>query len=262
MLEKKSETVFSGERIPERKRIYLLDEIRGLAVVAMVLYHMLYSAGEVFGYEAVHNIFISVMSFEPIIPVTFIFISGICTRLSRSNLKRGCILFIVALAVNIVTWVFVPQIVIRFGVINLLSVSMILYGLFEKGIKRINCMVGFFLSLFLFALTWGVSRHYVGLLNFELFELPEVLYRSDFLFPIGFRNARFFSSDYFPLLPWLFMFLSGSFFWGAVKDKKLPDTLYKMHFKPLSSVGRYAAVIYIVHQPMIFAVLYAIEYLR
>ena len=262
MLERKSESILSEEKLSERKRIYLLDEIRGLAVVAMVLYHVLFSAGEVFGYEPVHNIFKAVMPFEPIIPITFIFISGICTRLSRSNLRRGGMLFLIALAINIVTWFFVPQIVIRFGVINLLGVCMVLYGLCEKGVKRINCKAGFILSLLLFILTWGVSNQYIGILNLKFFKLPELLYRSEFLFPIGFRNAQFYSSDYFPLLPWFFMFLAGSFFWSAVRDKKLPDTLYKAHFTPLSKVGRYAAVIYIVHQPLIFAVLYAVDYIR
>lgn len=227
----------------------------------MVLYHIFYSAGEVFGYESVHNLFQTVRSFEPIIPLTFVFISGICTRLSRSNLRRGGLLFFTALAINIVTFIFVPQIVIRFGVINLLSVCMLLYGFCRKGIERINCKVGFCLSLLLFVLTWGVSNRYIGLLSLRFFELPDYLYYSGFLFPLGFRTREFYSSDYFPLFPWLFLFLSGSFFWEAIKDNRLPETLYKVHCKFLSTVGKYAVIIYVVHQPIIFGVLYILNFI-
>lgn len=261
VLECRLECVDSESEQPERKRIYLLDEIRGAAVIAMVLYHIFYSAGEVFTYESVHNIFQIVRPFEPIIPLTFVFISGICTRLSRSNLRRGGILFLIALVINIVTDIFVPQIVIRFGVINLLSVCMLLYGLCRKGIEQINCKVGFFFSLFLFVLTWGVSDHYIGLLSLRLFELPDYLYHSGFLFPLGFRTREFYSSDYFPLFPWLFLFLSGSFFWGTIKYNKLPETLYKVHCKFLSAVGKYAVIIYVVHQPIIFGVLYLMKFI-
>ena len=34
-----------------KKRIYLLDELRGLAVFCMVFYHAFYSMSEFFGFE-------------------------------------------------------------------------------------------------------------------------------------------------------------------------------------------------------------------
>ena len=221
----------------DSKRIYLLDEIRAAAIIAIVIYHFFYSASEVFGFSAAKTVFQTIMPFEPIIPVTFIFISGICTRLSRSNLKRGAILFAA-------------------GVINLLSVSMILYGILEKPIHKLNAAIVFSLSLIIFCLTWGVKLGYIGFFGLVRFPLPDHLYGTEYLFPLGFRNAAFYSSDYFPLLPWFFLFLSGSFFWETVCRRDLPKSIYNVHSKFLCKTGKHALIIYIVHQPIIFGVLY------
>lgn len=245
-----------------KKRIYILDEIRGTAVIAMVIYHFLFSSGYVFKNSTAYDIFKSIRPVEPIIAVTFIFVAGICTKLSRSNLKRGCILFAIALAVNIITEIFMPNIAIRFGVINLLSVCMILYGLLEKFIKKIKPLWGLISSLLIFILTWGLNHRYIGLFGYELFELPDLLYQTDFLYPLGFRNASFSSGDYFPLFPWIFMFMSGSNFAQMYDGKTLPKKYYKQHSSMLSKAGQYSLLIYILHQPIIFAVLYVVEYLQ
>lgn len=255
-------TISKPKNKRKRKRIYLLDEIRGTAVIAMVIYHFLFSAGDIFGYDTAYDVFKFITPIEPAIAVTFIFVAGICTKLSRSNLKRGCILFAAALAVNIVTKIFVPDIAIRFGVINLLSICMILYGLFEKFLKKIKPLRGFVSSLVIFMLTWGLNYRYIGLFGYKLFELPDLLYQTDFLFPLGFRNASFRSGDYFPLFPWIFMFMSGADFAQMFDGKILPKKFYKKHSAMLSKAGQYSLIIYILHQPIIFAVLYIFEYFR
>lgn len=252
------------QNIPDKikhPRIYIIDEVRGLAVIAMFLFHFMFSAGYVFDYRTAYYIFKMMTPIEPAIAVTFVFLSGVCTKLSRSNVKRGCILFAIALAVNIITEIFIPQFAIRFGVINLLSVCMILYGLCEKFLQKINPVAGLAISLVIFMLTWGVNFHYIGLFGaYELFRLPDFLYQSKYMFPLGFRDSEFSSGDYFPLFPWLFLFLSGGFFAQLFKGRTLPQTFYKVHSVLLSKAGKYSLVIYIAHQPLIFAVLYVLEY--
>ncbi len=254
--------IINHEQNNKSKRIYMIDEIRGAAVIAMVVYHFLFSAGYVFRYVTVWNIFKSVRFIEPIIAVTFVFVSGICTKLSRSNLKRGAVLFAIALAVNIITELFVPSIAIRFGVINLLSVCMILYGVFEDIFKKVNPMWGMFLSFVMFMLTWGLNYRYIGLFAYKLLNIPDVLYQTDFLFPLGFRNETFNSGDYFPMFPWVFMFTLGANFAEIFDGKTLAETFYKKHSAVLSNIGKYSLIIYMVHQPVIFAILYFFEYLK
>ena len=245
-----------------QKRIYMLDEIRGTAVIAMVVYHFLFSAGYIFGDSSARDIFKFITPVEPAIAVTFIFIAGICTKLSRSNKKRGAVLFVWALAINIITGIFVPNMAIRFGVINFLSVCMILYGLCEKFIKKIKPVIGLVSSFIVFMLTWGLDSRYIGLFGCKLFNMPDFLYQTDFLFPLGLRNASFYSGDYFPMFPWAFMFLSGANFAQMFDGKVLPKKLYKKHSAFLSKAGKYSLIIYMLHQPVIFLLLYILEYFK
>ena len=215
---------------PKQKRIYLLDEIRGTAVIAMLLFHLFFSAGEVFHFKPALILFNKISPAEPAIAVTFIVISGICARLSRSNLKRGLILFTIAVLINIITEVFVPEFAIKFGVINLLSVCMIIYGLFEKPLLKIKPQKGLCFFLVMFMLTWSVEDKYIGIFDkLTLFHIPDELYRFNFLFPLGFKNSHFRSGDYFPIIPWIFLFFSGAFFARLFNKKKLSRFFYIKH---------------------------------
>lgn len=241
----------STDKIADKRRIYLLDEFRGAAVICMVVYHALYTIGFMFNYEWGKSLYHFFMPAEPFFAALFIFISGICTHLSHSNLRRGLILFTIAAAINAVTAVFVPNFSIKFGVLNLLSVCMILFGLFHSLTEKIHPKLGLALCATLFVLTWGVCSGYIGILKMRLFELPKTLYSTPFLFPVGLKNERFVSTDYFPILPWAFVFFSGAFFADIFSQKVLPETFYKIHLKSLVWAGRRALYIYIIHQPVI-----------
>ena len=222
-----------------KKRIPLLDELRGFTVLLMVIYHAVYSWGCIFSLPFGITLMNVLFPFHYVIPVLFVFISGICTKLSRSNLRRGLMLLIPALIINFVTIFaerYIQGIAIYFGVINMLSVVIILYGLFGKHLG------------------------YIGAFGIKLLDLPESLYKTKYLFPIGFPCGEFESADYFPLLPWLFLFLSGSYFASALKGSPIlkSEKLYREHSRSLSFIGKYALYIYMVHQPVICGLTYAV----
>lgn len=252
----------STETAEVKRRIYLLDEIRGGAVVCMVVYHAFYTVGIMFNYKWAASLYNFFMPAEPFFAALFIFISGICTHLSRSNTRRGFILFAIAAAVNISTTVLMPDFAIRFGVLNLLSICMILAGLFKDLAKKINSKVGLVLCTVLFIVTWGVNKGYLGILGLKLCNLPEQLYGTPFLFPVGFKNEDFVSTDYFPLLPWSFVFFAGAFSADICSVKPLPDTFYKIRLKPLVWIGRRALYIYLLHQPVIILAVMCFAALR
>ena len=104
-----------------KNRIYLLDELRGLCIILMVAYHFFYSAGMMYHYDWAVNIFNLLMPWQPILPISFILLSGIACNLSRSNIKRGLLLLGVAVAITLVTYFFMPEQVIWFGIIHFIS---------------------------------------------------------------------------------------------------------------------------------------------
>lgn len=89
-----------------RGRIYLMDELRGFAVFCMVFYHGFYTLGYLFGNAIGLYYFRFFMPAEPFFAGLFMFISGIASDLSRSNLSRGLKLLALALGVTLVTGLF------------------------------------------------------------------------------------------------------------------------------------------------------------
>ena len=92
------------------KRLNLIDELRGAAVVLMVIYHLFYSAAFLFNMDWGRAAYTAMTPIEPLIAITFISLAGVCCSLSRSNLKRGLRLIAVAVLVTLVTVLFTPGI--------------------------------------------------------------------------------------------------------------------------------------------------------
>lgn len=240
------------------KRIHFIDELRGFCVLCMVFFHGFFTVGYIFSVKAAQALFEFFTPVEPLFASAFIFISGISSLLSRSNLKRGLKLFFVALAFNLVTILFLDGCEIYFGILNLLSVCMLLYALTKKLIAKIPMWAGLITCGIMFFLTYPVCDGYLGIENLISYPLPQFLYETKFLFFLGFPNSDFFSADYFPLLPWLFMFFAGVFIGRKAKENKFPQFMYKSRIKFFSFLGKYALIIYIVHQPIIYGLTYLI----
>ena len=80
------------------------------------------------------------------------------------------------------------------------------------------------------------------------------------LFPLGWTYPGFYSADYFPLFPWLFVFLVGSWAGYYVADKKLPARFYDRKGVPFFSwLGKKALIIYIIHQPILYGLVMLIK---
>ena len=87
-----------------------------------------------------------------------------------------------------------------------------------------------------------------------LCPLPERLYSTDLLAVVGFPSPSFWSTDYFPLLPWFFLYCAGYFLWGLVDQSDRAKQLLKPGLRPLSFLGRHSLLIYLIHQPALMAV--------
>ena len=105
----------------------------------------------------------------------------------------------------------------------------------------------YLLSFALFLLCYRVPEHV-----FLAFRLPEALYRDDFTACFGFPPRDFFSTDYFPLLPWLFLFWCGFYLYDITRRD---SALLSVRLPLLTVMGRYSLWVYLFHQPIIYAVL-------
>jgi len=245
------------------RRIYFLDELRGFAIICMVFHHMFYDIGFVLKLDWGYRIFDFLCYFQPLFWGIFIITSGICSHLSRNTVKRGFIVLACGAAVSIVTAVIMPAIGIEgaeiyFGILSCLGCCMIIGGLLQRPLKKCPAGIGMLICVLLFILTYSVSAHS---LLFGLIKLPDSLYKSNLLCPLGFFGDDFFSADYFPLLPWLFMFLTGAFIGRYAEAGAFPEALYKSRCKFLQKAGKNSLLIYLLHQPALYAIMYIISFI-
>ena len=99
-----------------------------------------------------------------------------------------------------------------------------------------------------------------GSLGFEglrFFTLPPWLYRNLLTAFLGFPPADFSSTDYFSLLPWFFLFLTGYFvsrLWRERRRIPMGGTRVPV----LSALGRYSLPVYLLHQPVVYGLLWGL----
>lgn len=244
-----------------KQRYNLLDELRGFAVICMVVFHGIYLLCTMFSNNTAYTLYRFFSPAEPYFAAFFIFLSGLCSILSRSNLKRGLKLSTVALIITSVTIAAGElglDVAIYFGVIHLLAFCMIICGLFYKALIKFPSLVGLIICLIIFFITYSVDTGSLWLF-ISRYSLPDSWYNTNFLFWLGFPNSSFTSADYFPVFPWLFMFLSG-FFAGSFFRKHGFPSFFKAGPVPfLGTVGRNALLIYILHQPVLYSLFVLFE---
>ena len=249
-----------------RRRIGLLDEIRGFSVFLMILYHGFYLMSEVFNLPSGNVLFKFFMPAQPLISGIFIAVSGISSRLSHSNAVRGAKLLGVALAFTFATAVLLPKaglegFGIYFGILHFLSVCMLIFALIKPALNYIPPTWGLALCMVLYILTAGIGDGYLGIApDFKLI-IPAQFYELPYLFPLGIYTKDFTSADYFPLFPKIFLFLASTYFGIYVKSEKLPEWAYKIRVRPVAWLGKKALLIYIVHVPVLYALVIFVTWL-
>ena len=180
----------------------------------------------------------------------FILLSGFCLPLGHHPFRRGAVVFGAGALVTAVTLLFLPEDVVWFGVLTLLGSSMLLTAALDPLLRRVPPAVGVAVSALLFWVTYPTMN---GFWNLRL-ALPQALYASWPTAYFGFMPKSFFSTDYFPLLPWLFLFWAGYFLHHLVGRGRLAP-LRRSVCPPLGWMGRHSLVLYLLHQPVILGVL-------
>ena len=241
-------------------RLNGMDELRGFAVLFMIAYHALYTLSYLYGLEWAKAAFERLIPLQPFGAALFIVIAGVSSNLSHSNQKRGLRLVPFALLISLVTAFVTPSAMIWFGILHFLAVCMILFGLLQAHWQSVRfswfwvalCVVLYFFTK---TIPWG----YLGFGPVAVLPLPNVLYVQEWLFPLGFYGPDFASADYFPLLPWVFLFLVGAFLGKPVAQGHAPAWLYPGRLPFLSWIGKRALLLYLLHQPLIYAVAWALR---
>ncbi|MBI2530044.1 MAG: DUF1624 domain-containing protein [Candidatus Diapherotrites archaeon] len=232
-------------------RFWELDFLRGIAVVMMIVFHFLWDLNY-FGIIQ-QPLYVGFWGlFQKITAISFLLLVGICLTISHNNavaekigykmkfLKRGARIFGLGLLITLMTFIFVPQGTIIFGVLHLIGASIILSILFVK-LKYANALL-------------GIAFIAIGAyLQALVFNFPWLVW-------LGFLFRGFYTFDYYPLLPWFGVILIGIFLGNmlyknagrAISIKQMQKPIFANKFEWL---GRHSLVIYFIHQPVLIALL-------
>lgn len=231
-------------------RIWQIDAVRGLAVIGMIIYHLAFAL-YFFGGYPVAIFHWSWELFQTLVAGTFLTLVGVSLwlswqRLQLKNLratellghfaKRSLVIFACALLITLVTWILIPQFYVRFGVLHFIAVASLLALPFLR-IPKVAAVVGLLVLL-----------------------IPEILplpMGNIFTLWIGFKPANFSSLDYFPMLPWFGLVLIGIWVGSILRLPEMPN-----RWPWLCHIGRKALLIYLLHQPVVIALVYLLKQLR
>ncbi len=241
-----------------KKRYELLDSIRGLVLISMILYHVCWDLVYLFGQNFSWYQGTGAYLWQQSICQTFILLSGFCWSLGKKPAKRGLIVFLGGAVISVITILFLPRDRVVFGVLTLIGSCMLLMIPLQKVLKKIPSATGLAVSILLFVMTKKINYGYLGLKDLFEFHLPAGLYKGPVMTFLGFPSPDFYSTDYFSLFPWLFLFLSGYFLYGMLSKAgsgKFLDKYFVRGISPLSFLGKHSLLIYMLHQPVIYGIL-------
>jgi len=241
-------------RPTEDRRYHLIDALRGFALLNMLGMHFLYDVNVVFGREPDWYLRPGVRLWQQCICWAFILIAGFCFHFGKArNLRRGIFLNLCGLVITAVTLLAVPSEAIWFGILNFMGCAILLTIPLKRGLERLPPLPGIALFFFLFLLTRNVYNGFLGIKPF-FYRLPESLYRFRVLAPLGFPDPLFRSSDYFPMLPWYFLFLCGWNLGRLFQKNPRWQRLARFRVPLLSAVGRNTIWVYMLHQPILMGI--------
>lgn len=219
-------------------RIGEIDFARGLAIILMMIFHFIVDLRDFYGYnlEYLQGFWYIEGKLSAIL---FILLCGISSTLSQNSVRHGIIVLTWGMVLTVITYAYNANFYIRFGILHFLGISL----LFTNLMRRLT-------TVWLILLT--MLSIFIGLIFSGRFtDCP-------YLFPLGLQTNTFASLDFYPLFPWFGIFLIGM----ATGKRFYPHkkSLHSLHPpKVIAWLGQHSLAIYLVHQPILLALLYVIH---
>ncbi len=234
-----------------KPRIYLIDHIRGWAIVAMAIFHFTWDL-EFFSFvESGLTATVEWKTFARSIASSFLFLAGLSLVLGhdpimrfKSFAKRIGFLIAAAALISIATYTAMPNAPIFFGILHSIAAASII-GLI---VRRLPSVVLILLAVLVF-----IAPMY---LRSEFFDAEPLWW-------VGLNANIPRSNDYVPLLPWLAPFFIGMAFAKIARKDGLLNRLIKYQSAPrhpltrgLDFIGRHSLATYIIHQPLLLGLVW------
>ncbi len=215
-------------------RVWEIDFFRGIALVLMVFFHLLFDLKELYGYPVQYNSGIY-FYIGKVSVILFILVAAVSSTFSRNNTRRAVKILAAALLISVVSHLYNPIFGIKFGILHFLGTSILLFPLFRKLNKYLLAILGTVII---------AAGQYLNSVSVE----------HNYLFIFNLTSSPWVSADFYPLFPWF-----GVFLYGIALGKLLyPNRKSLFRYTPrrnlLCFIGRHTLPVYLIHQPLLLLV--------
>src|SRR5918995_2761656 len=232
-------------------RFWKVDAARGVAILMMVVYHTTYDLDTLGGYDIQSTAGYWAL-FADATAGLFLFRVGVSLAISRARtgltgwrlfgkyLARGLRILAYGVALTAI-FLALGMGVVAFGILHLIGVSIILAYPFLR-LRFTNLVLG--------VLIFAAGQYVLA---------QDLISQNYWLLPIGVVPEGVIMPDYRPLLPWFGVVLIGLFFGNVIyadgrRPASLPDKA-PLLARPLLPLGKNSLFIYLIHQPIVIALL-------
>ena len=244
------------------KRYDLIDSLRGLAIISMIGFHACWLLNY-FGLAISNKTLFgsAFLVWERSICISFIMIAGFSFSLGHRHIRSGLLLSAIGIVITLVTCLFLPGMRIVFGILTFLGAMTLLIIPIDKISQRTvkKPVIAFALCILLFLFTYNINRGYIGLPFCTHITLPQTLYKGYVSTFIGFMEPGFDSVDYFSLIPWSFVYMSGYYLHKIIMNTRIENSLLSHGIPGVKVLGRHSLAIYIIHPIVLYALFYLIS---
>ncbi len=226
-----------------------LDILRWIAISMMIVFHINYSLLNIFSNSFLNfsEIFWSI--FWSIWWLLFITISALSFLLSEKKhwdkvnkkyLKYALILWIIAIFITVFTYIFIREQIILFGILHFFSLSFLLIVFFRK-LRYTNLLI--WISIILIPIVFDITID------------------SKYLFFTWFIPHTFYSADFWPLIPYFWVFLTSYTISLYLYEKNILHKILSWEkkwfvYNFLKFMWKNSLVIYLIHVPIIVSLIY------
>jgi uncharacterized membrane protein len=232
-------------------RIPLIDAARGVALVAMIIYHAAWDL-QYFNLAPVDAIgSFSWRLFAHAIAASFLALVGVSLVLAARNgldrrgyLRRLAIVSAAAMAVTVATFIATPQEYVTFGILHCIAVASVLALPLLRAPAWLNAAIG--IAVVALPAFWRAA----------FFDHPLLVWT-------GLGPTEPMTSDFVPIFPWFGFVPVGMALAQVALRWRAPDWWARWRgdgsaARPLPWSGRHSLSIYLLHQPILFGLAWLI----
>lgn len=233
-------------------RIWIIDAIRGLAIIGVVMFHLVWDLaflGLTSSALAIHPLWIV---FGRSLAGTFMLLVGVSLVLACRHefnigafLRRLGVLFVAALAISIVTRIVFPSAFVYFGILHAIAVASLIGLLFLRAPVIQTVIIG--AAIIVLGMT-----------------ISDPAFDPRWLAWIGFASSPAVSNDFVPVFPWVGLTLIGMALAKISLSLRWTSRLARANgpiVQKLAVIGRWSLAVYLLHQPLLLAVLIPVSWL-